>query len=152
MVLGLLFLAMLALAAPGGPSRPARMRAGMACVLAFTGTDHLVNPWRYVPMMPEIVPVPHAVVLFTGLCELAGGLGLLHPRTRRLAGAMLALFFVCVWPANFKAAREGILIAGLEAPSWAYWARLGLQPFLVWWALFAAGLVRWPASGPPARA
>lgn len=105
-----------------------------------------MNPWRYLPMMPDAVPFPHAVVLATGVCEIAGGLGLLLRRTRRLAGVMLAIFFACVLPANVKAAAQGITIAGLEAPNWAYWARLALQPVLMWWALFAAGIISWPAA------
>lgn len=145
MVLGGLFVAMLLLALPGGATRRARMRLGMAVVLLVTGADHLVNPWRYLPIMPDAVPWPHEVVLFTGLCEIAGGLGLLLARTRKAAGVMLALFFASVLPANVKAAAQGIQIVGLEAPNWAYWARLGLQPLLCWWALFAAGVLRWPA-------
>jgi uncharacterized membrane protein len=147
MVLLLLVLGMVALALPGGASRPARMRAGMALVLLFTGTDHLVNSWRYLPMMPEIVPWPRFVVLFTGLCEILGGLGLLVPRTRRLAGIMLAVFFVCVLPANINAAWQGIRIPGLEAPDWVYWARIPLQAVVCWWALYAACVINWP-GGP----
>lgn len=146
MVLLILVLGMVALALPGGASRPARMRAGMAVVLLFTGTDHLVNPWRYLPMMPDIVPWPRAIVLFTGLCEILGGLGLLWHGTRRLAGIMLAIFFVCVLPANVKVAWQGIQIAGLEAPIWVYWARIPLQAVVCWWALYAAGVINWPGG------
>lgn len=154
MVLLILVLGMVALALPGGPSRPLRMRAGMAVVLLFTGTDHLVNTWRYLPMMPDAVPWPREIVLFTGLCEMLGGMGLLWHRTRRLAGMMLAIFFVCVLPANIKAAWQGIQILGLEAPSWVYWARIPLQAVVVWWALYAARVVSWPggaAATAPSR-
>lgn len=148
MVLLLLVLGMVVLALPPGPGQRARMRLGLGVVLGFTGTDHLVNPWRYLPMMPEIVPFPHAVVLATGLCEILGGLGLLWSRTRRPAGVLLAVFFVGVLPANIKAAAQGIMIVGLEAPAWAYWARIPAQALVVWWALYAAGIIR----PPPARA
>jgi uncharacterized membrane protein len=158
MVLVALVLAAIVLAIPGRRwrvpglhDRPARMRAGLAAFLMLAGTDHLLNPWRYLPMMPLVVPVPRAVVLATGLAEIAGALGLLVPATRRAAGWALAIYFVCVWPANFKAAIQGITIVGLEAPNWAYWARLALQPGFCWWALFAAGAITWPAAArsPP---
>jgi uncharacterized membrane protein len=157
MVLLLLVLGMVVLALPPGPGQRARMRLGLAVVLGFTGTDHLVNPWRYLPMMPAVVPFPHAVVLATGLCEILGGLGLLLPRTRRLASTLLAVFFVCVLPANVKAAHQGIMIVALEAPAWAYWARIPAQALVVWWALHAAGIIRPPAARacqalPPASA
>jgi uncharacterized membrane protein len=157
MALLLLVLGMVVLALPPGPRRHARMRLGLAVVLGFTGTDHLVNPWRYWPIMPAAVPFPRAVVLATGLCEMLGGLGLLLPRTRRLAGTLLAVFFVGVLPANIKAAAQGIVIVGLEAPAWAYWARIPAQALVVWWALHAAGIIR-PRAGracqalPPASA
>lgn len=146
MVLLLLVLGMVALALPAGASRPARMRAGMALVLLFTGTDHLLNTWRYLPMLPDAVPWPREIVLFTGLCEIFGGLGLLWHRTRRLAGIMLAIFFVCVLPANIKVAWQGIQIEGLEAPGWVYWARIPLQAVVVWWALYAARVINWPGG------
>ncbi len=146
MVLSLLVLGMVLLALPPGPGQRGRMRLGLAVVLGFTGTDHLMNPWRYLPMMPALVPFPHTVVLATGLCEIFGGLGLLWPRTRPLAGVLLAVFFVCVLPANIKAAAQGIVIVGLEAPSWAYWARIPAQAPVVWWALYAAEIIRPPAG------
>lgn len=157
MVLLLLVLGMVALALPGGASRPARMRAGMAVVLLFTGTDHLVNTWRYLPMMPAILPWPRELVLFTGLCEILGAIGLLWRRTRHLAGSMLAAFFVAVLPANLKVAWQDIQIAGLEAPNWVYWVRIPLQAVVCWWALYSAGVISWPggaaatAPSPPAE-
>ncbi len=138
------------LGAPGLADGPARMRAGLAVALAVVGADHLFSPWRYLPMLPEIVPFPHATVLFTGLCEIAGGIGLLVPRLRRLAGVMLAVYFVCVFPANIRnALLSGPGVEGLPSAAWYYWARLPLQPVFVWWALRAAEVIAWP--GAPSR-
>jgi uncharacterized membrane protein len=142
------------LGVPGVADWPARMRLGMAVALVFTGIDHLQTPGRYLPMMPGFVPWPAEVVFLTGLCELAGALGLLVPRLRRAAGLLLALYFVCVFPANIKNALEGLSIAGLPTTQWYYWLRLAFQPLVVWWVLFAAGVMRWPrrvASRPAQR-
>jgi uncharacterized membrane protein len=134
------------LGAPGLDGWPARMRLGLAVALALAGADHLANPWRYLPMLPGLVPFPRATVLLTGLCEIAGGAGLLVPRLRRLAGIMLAVYFVCVFPANIRNALTGG--AGVEglpvAAAWYYWLRLGFQPLVVWWALRAAEVIAWP--------
>ena len=139
------------LGVPGMADWPARMRAGLEIALSFTGIDHLLNPGRYLPMMPAFVPLHLETVLFTGLCEIAGALGLLIPRLRRLAGLMLAIYFVCVFPANIKNAIEGLSVEGLPTASWYYWVRLLFQPLVIWWALYCSGALEWfrrkPARG-----
>lgn len=116
----------------------ARMRWSMSAALLFFGTDHLLTPERYIPMVPEILPQPDLIVLFTGLCEIAGAVGLLVPRTRRLAGVLLAVYFVCVFPANVRNAMEGLSVNGLPSAGWYYWVRLAFQPVAIWWALRAS--------------
>jgi uncharacterized membrane protein len=51
-------------------------------------------------VMPSSMPHPHAVVVLTGCAELMGTIGLFLRPTRPWAGAMLALYAVCVYPAN----------------------------------------------------
>jgi uncharacterized membrane protein len=126
------------------PGWPARMRIAMAAALFFVGADHWLNPQRYLPMMPPWVPFHLEMVLFTGAAEVAGGLGLLVPRLRRLAGALLALYFVAVFPANIHNALNGLSVEGLPQAQWYYWVRLAFQPLAIWWALFSAELTRWP--------
>lgn len=123
---------------------PARMRLAMAIALVFVGTDHWLNPGRYLPMMPAWVPFHFEVVLLTGAAEVAGALGLMLPRFRRLAGLMLAIYFVAVFPANIHNALNGLAVEGLPQAQWYYWIRLLFQPLAIWWALYSAELVRWP--------
>jgi uncharacterized membrane protein len=57
---------------------------------------------------------------------------------------MLALYAVCVFPANIKHALDGIAVPGLPS-SWLYHGpRLAFQPVLVWMALYAGGATSWP--------
>lgn len=123
---------------------PARMRFAMAVSLLFVGLDHWLTPGRYLPMMPPWVPLHLEVVLFTGAAEIAGAFGLLIPRLRRLAGLVLAIYFVAVFPANLHNALNGLAVEGLPQAQWYYWVRLAFQPLAIWWALFAAELIRWP--------
>lgn len=123
---------------------PARMRIAMAIALVAVGTDHWVNPERYLPMMPPWIPLHFELVLFTGAAEIAGAFGLLLRRTRTLAGIALAAYFVAVFPANIHNALNAVAIDGLPQAAWYYWARLPFQPLAIWWALFSAGLLRWP--------
>ena len=94
-----------------------------------------------VPLMPSIVPYPMTVILLTGLAEMAGAVGLFIPRMRVLAGTMLALYAVCVFPVNVNQAVHDLSTGtGL---GWAYhYPRLFVQPLICWWAL-VAGTVRW---------
>ena len=122
----------------------ALMRWLMAALYLVAGVAHLRAPGPFMAIVPDWVPAPREVVMLTGVCELAGAVALLIPRLRFLAGVMLALYAVCVFPANLKHAFYDIQAPGLPT-GWAYHApRLVLQPVLVWWALFAAGVVDWP--------
>jgi uncharacterized membrane protein len=122
------------------------MRIALVAALLFFGTDHLLTPERYLPMVQGMVPWPQFIVVFTGVCELAGAVGLLVPRLRRLAGIMLAIYFIAVFPANIRNAIQGLSVAGLPEAQWYYWIRLVFQPVAVWWALFSAGVTPWPLS------
>jgi uncharacterized membrane protein len=138
-------LLVLALAAvPWLKAWPARMRFAMALTLILIGTDHWLNPQRYLAMMPPWVPLHLEMVLFTGTAEIAGAFGLLIPQLRRHAGLMLAIYFVAVFPANIHNALNGLAVEGLPQAQWYYWVRLAFQPLAIWWALFGSELIRWP--------
>jgi hypothetical protein len=57
---------------------------------------------------------------------------------------MLALYALCVFPANIKHAVEGISVPGLPDTWWYHGPRLAAQPVLIWLALYAAQLIDWP--------
>ena len=125
-----------------------RARVGMRWVMAVfyfsAGVVHLVAPDRFLPIVPDFVPMPYAVVVATGLCEIAGSVALLTTRLRQLAGVMLSIYAVCVFPANIKHAVEGIHVPPLSDSWWYHGPRLIMQPVLVWWALFCAEVIDWP--------
>ena len=124
-----------------------RLRYALAAVYVFIGVVHLVAADAMLPLMPDWVPQPRLVILATGLCELAGAVGLLTHRFRRAAAIGLALYAVCVYPANLKHAFDHIHIAGLPDSWWYHGPRLAFQPVFVWAALWAGGLIDWPFRG-----
>ncbi len=128
---------------PEGRGRRAG-RLALAAVYLVAGAFHLGTPGTFLLITPDWVPFPHDVILGTGLCELAGAAGLLSRRLRRAAGIALALYAVCVFPANIKHAIDGVPAGQLQLGWWYHVPRLALQPVLVWWALFAGGAVDWP--------
>jgi uncharacterized membrane protein len=120
------------------------MRSAMAIFYATAGVLHLRSPEAFLPIVPDWVPFPYEVVVGTGLCEIAGAAALLTQHLRWWASVMLALYAVCVLPANIKHAIDNIPIAGMQLSWWYHAPRLAFQPVLVWWALFAGEVVNWP--------
>ena len=55
-------------------------------ILGVSGTLHLVKPATYEPLMPSFVPAHRQVIYGSGVAELLCAAGMLHPRTRRVAG------------------------------------------------------------------
>jgi uncharacterized membrane protein len=123
------------------------MRLAMAALYAVAGFLHLATPAPFLAIIPNWVPAPHAIIALTGLCEIAGAWALLSQRLRWWAAIMLALYAVCVFPANIKHALEHVAIGGVTASWWYHGPRLAFQPVLVWWALFAGGVIDWPLRG-----
>ncbi len=126
----------------------------LAAFYLLAGIMHLARPAPFLAIMPPLVPWPPEVVALTGLAELAGAIGLLQPwspRLRRAAGWGLALYALCVWPANFQhmlidlAPPAAGLGLGYHIP------RLAAQPLLIWLALWVAGATDWPRRGGTAR-
>lgn len=121
-----------------GPLRDwaAATRVGLAVMFLFTAMAHF-NSMRpdMVAMVPPFVPNPELMVTFTGIAEILGAIGLLVPRTRRIAGIALIVFLLAVLPANIYAAQEGVTLRG-AAPT-PLIPRIALQLVfiaLLWWS------------------
>lgn len=108
------------------------------------GIMHLFATDGFVAIVPPWVPEPALVVVVTGMLEIAAAVGLFIPRLKALAGGMLALYAVCVFPANLHHAINDISAGGVHLGWWYHGPRLAFQPVLVWAALFAVALVDWP--------
>lgn len=86
-------------------------------------------------------------VVGSGVVELAlGGALVALPKHRRTVGALLAAFFVAVFPGNVAQYAEGTDAFGLDTDR-ARFVRLLFQPVLVLWALWAGGLLRRRRTG-----
>jgi uncharacterized membrane protein len=119
-------------------------RLVLAAAYAFAGVAHLTRPGGFLAITPHWVPMPELVVALTGVAELAGAIGLMVPRLRTAAGIGLALYALCVWPANINHALNDIPLGGAHLSWWYHGPRLALQPVIIWWALWASGVTDWP--------
>ncbi len=74
---------------------------------------------------------------------IAGAIGLMIPATRKAAGWGLALYALCVWPANVQ--HMLLDLARPEGLSLAYHVpRLAAQPLVIWLALWTGAVIDWP--------
>ncbi len=126
----------------------------LAIFYFVAGVLHLASPAPFIAITPHWVPAIPLVIALTGMCEIAGAAALVQARDarlRRAGGIGLAVYAVCVFPANINhmmidlASGHGLAGHGLGL---AYHApRMVLQPLLVWVALWVGGVVDWPWAG-----
>ena len=107
-------------------------RTALALLFFFTGIAHFVMAEPMAQMVPPPFP-PVLTVWVTGVFEILGAIGLLLPRTSRLAAWCLFAFLLAVFPANVYAALNHTGVGGhVEGPSYL-WRRGLLQLlFLAW--------------------
>jgi uncharacterized membrane protein len=144
----MIFMAVLAVAtllAAAIPTRSGRRpfrdaaRLGMAAAMAFAGVSHWLMPTPFIQHVPPFIPAAEAVVLLSGVVEVALGAALLLPSPwRRGAGLALAAYLVAVFPANLYVAIAGIDVQG-QPDGWYSWLRLPLQAVFIAWALWSTG-------------
>ena len=112
----------------------------LAVMFLVTSTAHFTSrKYDLAAMMPEPLPDNLWIIYLTGLFEIAGAIGLLVPRTRRLAGIFLVLLLIAVFPANVNAALNGIPFGG-EAPT-PLLLRAPMQLLFIgmlWWTSISA--------------
>ncbi len=126
------------------------LRLLLAIAYGLAGILHLARPGGFLAITPAWVPWSEQVVALTGIAEIAGAIGLASPwpRLRRAAGIGLALYAVCVFPANINHAVNAIPLGGTTL-GWAYHGpRLAAQPLFVWLALWASEAIDWPFARP----
>jgi uncharacterized membrane protein len=126
------------------PRGRAIMRWILAAFFTAAGIAHLMVPDVLLSITPHWVPFAPQVIFITGICEIVGSIALVTGYFRHSVGIALALYALCVWPANFKHAIDGIAIPHITN-SWLYHGpRLAFQPVIIWWALYCSGVIDWP--------
>ena len=111
--------------------RIARLFAGPGMVLA--GLNHFRVPGTYEAIVPGYLPRPDTLVQLSGVAEIVGGLAAMHPRTRALARPWLVALLAAVTPVHVWMLGRPDLYPRVPRP--LLWARLALQPVLIWWVV-----------------
>lgn len=103
-------------------------------VFTLAGVLHFVRPEMYEAIMPDYLPAHRELVYASGVAEIVGGLGTLHPVTRRAASWWSIATLVAVFPANVHMALHPDQYAGIPGGAAALYARLPLQLAAIAWA------------------
>jgi uncharacterized membrane protein len=98
----------------------------------IAGINHFRDPAFYLRIMPPYLPWPYALVIISGIAEVALGIALLIPKLSRLAAWGLIALLVAVFPANLHMTMHPELYP--EIPVIALWVRLPIQGLLILWA------------------
>ena len=113
-----------------------RSQKALAGFFSFAGVMHFVIPRSYESIMPPSLPRHREAVVVSGIAEIAGGVAVLVPSTRRFARWWLLALLLAVFPANVHMTVNPEQVEGLDlnrVPRWALWARLPLQPLAMLW-------------------
>ena len=102
------------------------------------GINHFVKPDLYRKIIPPHFPPPAVLVAISGVAEIVGGIGLLIPQLRRIAGWGLIALLIAVFPANIYMAVAPERIPELHIARVWLWLRLPFQAVLILWVWYVA--------------
>lgn len=93
----------------------------LAALFIVAGIAHFTFLRKdFAQIVPPIFPNKDGIVLFTGILEILGGIGLLIPPISYWVGIALILYLVAVFPANIYGARNRIPNLANLTPLYGY--------------------------------
>ena len=117
----------------------------LGAFMTYAGISHLTfNRQEFVAQVPTWLQFSPGftdfVVLASGVVEIAFGLGIIFlvAKKRAIAGALLALFYVAIFPGNINLYVNHINAFGLNTDNLRL-IRLFFQPVLIFLALWTTG-------------
>ena len=105
---------------------------GLAIFFIYFGIDHFINPGFYLSIMPPPFPLHKEAVYISGFFEILGGICVLIPYLRKIAGWGLVTLLICVFPANIYMAITPEAFP--EISRGLLYFRLPLQFLFIYWA------------------
>jgi len=113
---------------------------GMAVFIIFTGFAHFKFQKGMAMMIPDLIPAKMFWVYFTGIIEIAAGIGLMIPSIRETTAILLIIFFVLVFLANINSSKKKINIfkGDYSGPGmdYLYKERIPMQIILIAWTWY----------------
>jgi uncharacterized membrane protein len=130
---------------------PVRLRTPVAVLYGlpfiWVGVMHFVNPEVFMAIVPPYLGAPRFWVLLTGVTEIALGLGVMWPKTRRLACVWMILQLGLLYLANLHMWWNDVAFDGFSFGPVGHAIRFVIQLVLMAIAGSIGGL--WQRGNPP---
>ncbi len=104
------------------------------------GIYHFVNPGFFIKIMPNYIPNHSAMVFWSGVAEVLGGIGIMVSFSKIYAGWGLILLLIAIFPANLDMFIKAYQKQGWGLYTWLTLIRLPLQFVLIYWVYWSAEL------------
>ncbi len=113
-----------------------------AALFTSAGVMHFAKPDFFEAIVPDWFPNARLANQLSGAAEIALGLGMVAPRTRRLSALGLIVLTLAVFPANIDMATKRVEVKPVDgkmtrsvgtASGPQNWIRLPMQLPLIWW-------------------
>ncbi len=119
-----------------------RLKSAALLLLALffigAGVSHFTNADFFLAIMPPYLPLHLELVYLSGVFEIAGGVAVLVPSIRPMAGWFLIAILIGVYPANIHMAVNPEAYVAQGTPLWGIYGRLPLQFVMIAWAWWAS--------------
>lgn len=103
----------------------------LGVLMTTAGLAHFMFTRKYLPIVPQFLPQRVGIVVVSGIIELAAGLGLFFPATRKDAALVVLTLMIGFLPLHaWDLFRDRPAIG----PHWVAAIRFGLQFLLIYWA------------------
>ncbi|MGG0889347.1 DoxX family protein [Cytobacillus horneckiae] len=111
-------------------------RAVYSLILLGAGVMHFVKEKQFRSIVPKALPFKKAIVLISGVMEIAFALLLWSRKGQVIIGKLLSLFMIVISPANINmAVKNNTYYKGKKLHPLILWLRLPLQIPLIMGAL-----------------
>lgn len=112
----------------------------MTAFIVFTGLAHFKFQKGMALMLPDFIPAKLFWVYFTGILEIAAGIGLMIPSIREITAILLIVFYILVFVANVNSSKKNVNIfkGDYSGPGMAYLykERIPMQIILIAWTWY----------------
>ena len=113
------------------------------------GIAHFTDTQWFEPIVPDVLGDPTIWVLITGIIEIALGIGIVVPQTRRHFSALTVLFLLAIYWANYNMWVNDIPLDGRTfAPIW-HILRLIAQFLMIITALWVGDWLQYTKKSLP---